>query len=105
MRRRSRLAMAARLNTSLATAVGVTVVGDCDLVIFLAFIMAASFRNRLSPAATDSRFRMCVAGCEKGCDRRDVMRNRRSLRFLQQRAAVLGPSTSDRARRRLREGR
>lgn len=99
--------MAALLSTSLATGVaGVAVTAGEDVFAILrAFIMAASFKNRLSPTATDSLFKMCVAGCEKGCESRDVMRNRRSLRFLQQRAAVLGPSTSDRARRRLREGR
>lgn len=66
--------------------------------------MAASLRKRVSPDATDSRLRMCVAGCEKGRERRDVMRKRRRRRFLQHSAAVLGPSTSDRARRRFSDG-
>lgn len=93
--------MAALLRDSLAT-------GVCGAFALprmrRAFIMAANFKNRLSPEATDSRLRMWVAGCEKGWDSRDVIRNRLSLRFLQQRAAVLGPSTSDRARLRFREG-
>lgn len=105
MRLRNRFAMAARHT---ASGGGGTAVAELAAVAWgermrRAFIIAASLRNRLSPDATDSRFRMCEAGCEKGCERRDVIKKRRSRRFLQQSTPVLGPSTSDRARRRLSE--
>lgn len=66
--------------------------------------MVASLRNRLSPDATDSRLRICVAGVEKGSERRDVMRCRSSRRFLQLNVDVFGPSTSVSGRRRLSDG-
>lgn len=64
----------------------------------------AILRNLLSPAATASRLRMCVAGRENGCESRLVMSPSRSLRFLQLSEAVLGPSTSAIARARLTFG-
>lgn len=56
--------------------------------------IAASLMNLLSPDVTASRLRTCVAGREKGRERRDVMSVRRSRRFLQLNSAVLNPSTS-----------
>jgi hypothetical protein len=67
-------------------------------------MMAASLTIFLSPAATVSRLRMWVAGREKGCERREVMRWRRRRRFLQLKEKVPGPSTSVSGRRRLRHG-
>lgn len=61
---------------------------------------AASFRNLLSPAATASRLRMCVAGSENGWDRRLVINSSRNRRFLHASEAVFGPSTSVTGRRR-----
>ncbi len=66
--------------------------------------MATSFMNRLSSVTTDSRFRICMAGDEKGRDRREVMRFRKRRRFLQLSDAVWGPSTSVTARHRLSIG-
>lgn len=59
-------------------------------------------RSLLSPLRIDSRLRMCVAGKEKGRESRDVTRCKRSRRFLQDRGAVLWPSTSVDGRERLR---
>jgi hypothetical protein len=67
-------------------------------------MMADSFTMRLSPAVTDSRLRMWVAGSEKGWESRDVIRYRSRRRFLQLSEAVPGPLTSVSGRRRLRHG-
>lgn len=79
--------------------------GNGSCTIRRALMIAASFRNRLSPEATDSRLRIWVAGCENGCESRDVIRYRRSLRFLQHKVAVFGPSMSVTERRRFRQAR
>lgn len=66
--------------------------------------IAASLMNLLSPDVTASRLRTCVAGSEKGRERRDVMSVRRSRRFLQLNSAVLNPSTSVTALLRFKSG-
>lgn len=62
-------------------------VGTTTVVSFLAAAAAAILRNRLAPAAA-SRFKMWVAGDEYGRESLDVMRWRRSRRFLQPRDPV-----------------
>lgn len=64
----------------------------------------AILRKRLSPLARPSRFRMCVAGREKGWESLLVMSCSLNRRFLQLTAAVLGPSTSAADLARLRFG-
>jgi hypothetical protein len=68
-------------------------------------MIAASLRNLLSPDATPSLLRMWVAGNEYGLESREVIRCRRSRRFLQLSDAVFTPSTSVSGLRRLRLGR
>jgi len=65
---------------------------------------AANRKHRWSPDTTHSRFGTCVAGAEKGCERRDVTNSLRKRRFLQASDAVSNPSTSVEARLRFRSG-
>lgn len=71
-------------------------------ILHLADRIADNLRNRLSLMAANSRLMICVAGNEKGLDSLEVMRFLRRRRFLQPNVAVLGPSTSEVGRRRLR---